>query len=387
MRRLVALALAGGPGFADALARCWDDGDAVLPVDLRLPRPAVERLLAAMRPEVLVTKDGATALEGAVAVEHGDAVVVATSGTTGEPKGVVLTHAAVEASARAAGTYLRVDPARDRWLACLPLSHIGGLSVVMRAMVAGVGVEIQPSFRSENARAAALERGATLVSLVPTALARLGAEGAGWFRTIVLGGQAPPPDRPANCVATYGMTETGSGVVYDGHPLDGVEVRIGAGEVWLRGPMLLRAYRDGSDPKTPDGWLPTGDSGQLGPDGRLQVTGRLDDVVISGGENIWPVAVEAVIRRHPEVADVAVGGRWDAEWGERVVAYVVAEPGSDAGDPAVLLAEIRGLVKAELPAFAAPREIIVVDMLPRTSLGKVQRGSLALVEGPGALHR
>ena len=144
---------------------------------------------------------------------------------------------------------------------------------------------------------------------------------------IVVGGQQPPAGRPANVVATYGMTETGSGVVYDGVGLEGVEVSLRSGEVWLRCPMLLRCYRDGTDPKTADGWFATGDAGELDGDGRLSIQGRLDELVISGGENIWPAQVEAVLRRHPCVADVAVGGRPDAEWGVRLVAYVVPSAG------------------------------------------------------------
>ncbi|MGO9558388.1 MAG: AMP-binding protein, partial [Acidimicrobiales bacterium] len=320
MRRLVALAMPGGPVFAEGLRRCWDQGDAVLPLDTRLAESATNRLLDTLRPCVVVDGSGQeVARPGGAPVEDGDALVVATSGSTGEPKGVVLTHDAVEASARATSARLEVDPARDRWLACLPLAHVGGLSVLTRAIVTGTPVEIQPGFAVESATAAALERGATLVSLVPVALARLGRDGAALFRTVVLGGQQPPDDLPANAVATYGMTETGSGVVYDGVALEGVEVRIEEGQVRLRCPMLLRCYRDGTDPKTPDGWFATGDAGDLDPSGRLRIHGRLDDAVISGGEKIWPTQVEAVLRGHRAVVDVAVGGRPDLEWGTRLV--------------------------------------------------------------------
>ena len=149
----------GGPPFAEALRRCWDDDDAVLPLDLRLSQPAIAR---ARRVTAPLCHRRCLGLSGLTprwrTVEEGDALVVATSGTTGEPKGVVLTHGAVEASARATSTRLGVDPSRDRWLACLPLAHVGGLSVVTRAMVTGTPVEIQPRFAVEDATAAAQDR-------------------------------------------------------------------------------------------------------------------------------------------------------------------------------------------------------------------------------------
>jgi O-succinylbenzoic acid--CoA ligase len=375
----------GGPAFAETLRRCWDDHDAVLPLDVRLPLPAINRIIEILRPSVVIDRVGhSTSFAGAEPVEESDALVVATSGTTGEPKGVVLTHAAVEASARATSTRLGVNPSRDRWLACLPVSHVGGLSVVTRAMVTSTPVEIQPHFTVEDATRAALDRGATLVSLVPTALTRLGPDGAQMFRCIVLGGQHPPARRPPNTVVTYGMTETGSGVAYDGLALEGVAVRIEAGEIWLRGPMLLRCYRDGTDPKMPGGWYATGDAGEIDTDGRLCVHGRIDDMLISGGENVRPPEVEAVLRLHPAVADVAVGGLPDDTWGVRIVAYVVVCPTVEGLEPPALLAELRELVKENLAPFAAPRELVVVAELPRTSMDKISRARLASLEGPRA---
>jgi O-succinylbenzoic acid--CoA ligase len=376
----------GGPRFFEVLRRCWEEGDAVLPLDQRLSEGAVWRIVDALRPSVVIDASGEpSSLSGGSPVGDDDALVVATSGTTGEPKGVVLTHAAVEASARATSHRLGVDPARDRWLACLPLAHVGGLSVVTRAIVTGTPVEIQPRFSVEDAVEAAKQRGASLVSLVPAALARLGPEGAALFRMILLGGQQPPAERPANSVATYGMTETGSGVVYDRVALEGVELKAVDGEIWLRCPMLLRCYRDGTDPKTPAGWFRTGDAGRVDGDGRLEIHGRVDDVVISGGENIWPVQVEGVLRGHRMVIDVAVAGAPDAHWGTRLVAYVVVSPEGRDLEPARLLAELRELVSAELAAFAAPRELVVVDELPRTPIGKVSRAELQKLEGPRAL--
>ena len=352
--RLVVLEAVGAP-FVAALQRAWADGDAVLPVDPRLPAPARAAVLEAADP-------GAP-------VEPGDALVVATSGTDGAPKAVVLTHAAVAASAEATSARLGVDPEADGWLACLPLSHVGGLSVVTRALHTGTALVVHDRFDAAAVDAAARE-GCTRTSLVPTALARI--DPARW-RTILVGGQAAPAERPANVVATYGMTETGSGIVYDGVPLDGVEVRVAPdGELLVRGPMLLRAYRDGTDPKDADGWLPTGDLGQVD-GGLVTVHGRRGDLVITGGENVWPAAVERALVGHPGVREVAVLGRPDPEWGQVVVAVVVP---TDPTDPPALAA-LRELAKASLPAYAAPRVLELVDRLPRTALGKVRRRDLA----------
>lgn len=347
MARLIAIDRPGGPDFIDELQRIWAADDAAFPVDQRLPESAKRDVMAAMR----VGEE----------VEAGDALVVATSGSTGVPKGVVLTHDAVAASARATSARLGVESG-DHWLACLPLSHVGGLSVVTRALHAGTRLTVHPVFDADDV----MSSGATMVSLVATALKRIDPTR---FRRIVLGGSRPPADRPANSVTTYGMTETGSGVVYDGVPLDDVEVRMvtdddGNAEIQLRGPMLLRTYRNGPDPKDADGWLPTGDLGRWLDDGRLHVEGRRGDLIITGGENVWPEAVEALLRTHPRVADVLVRGRPDPEWGEIVEALIVP-----TGTPPSL-DDLRGHVKDSAPAFMAPRGLTLVDEIPRTALGK-----------------
>ena len=360
----------GGDAFVEALRRAWDAGDAVLPVDQRLSPTAKKTVLDAMGPSSVLTIDGVQTIDGGFSVEAGDALVVATSGTTGEPKGVVLTHEAVEASAAATSTRLGVDPGAHRWLACLPLSHVGGLSVVTRSVLTGTPVTVLPGF---DAREVMSRSGPhVLVSLVATALLRVDAAA---FRTVVLGGSAPPEDLPGNVVTTYGMTETGSGVVYDGVPLDGVEVRVDAAtaEIRLRGPMLLRAYRDGTVPLDAGGWFPTGDAGVLDAEGRLHVSGRIGDLIITGGENVWPAAVESALAGHPKVAEVAVSGRPDAEWGQRVVAWVV--PSDGAQPPS--LQELREAVAAAIAPYAAPRQLVLVDSLPKTAIGKVRRDLLA----------
>ena len=169
MAELVALDLPAGPGFVDALRSAWDDGDAVLPLDRRLPTAAATRLLDALRPSRVVSPDGVHRRRDGLPTEPGDALVVATSGTTGEAKGVVHTHASVRASAFATSAGLDADPDRDRWVACLPLAHIGGLSVITRSLVTGTPCTVLERFdpRAVEAEAA---RGATLVSLVATVL-------------------------------------------------------------------------------------------------------------------------------------------------------------------------------------------------------------------------
>jgi O-succinylbenzoic acid--CoA ligase len=216
------------------------------------------------------------------------------------------------------------------------------------------------------------EFGVNLVSLVATALARVDAAA---FKTVLLGGAPAPEVTAVNVVTTYGMTETCGGVVYDGVPLDGVEVAVsddgtGApGEILLRGPMLLRAYRDGSDPLGPGGWLPTGDAGTIDEQGLLLVAGRIADTINTGGEKVWPESVEKVLSGHRLIAEVLVGSRPDPEWGQRVVAFVV--PADPAMPP--LLDELRERVTERLAPWAAPRELVIMDALPRTASGKLAR--------------
>jgi O-succinylbenzoic acid--CoA ligase len=350
--RVIVVEAHGVPGFVENMRRAWDDGDAVLPVDPRLPPAARRHVVAAARPDE--------------PCGDRDALIVATSGTTGPPKAVVLTHEAVAASARATSDRLGVDSQRDRWLACLPLAHVGGLGVVTRALDSGVPCTVVDRADAVTIASAAAA-GCTLVALVPTLLTRVDPAA---FRVVLLGGSAPPATLPPNAVTTYGMTETAGGVVYNGVPLDGVDIRVVDGEIHVRGSMLLRAYRDGTDPKHADGWLATGDLGTWDTSsGRLRVTGRKGDLIISGGENVSPTTVEAALASHPAVREVLVFGRHDATWGQRVVARVVpAHP----GDPPKLDA-LRGHVKETLPAWAAPLELEIVEALPRTGTGKLKR--------------
>jgi len=362
MPKLTALDLPGSTEFVHALQMVWERGDAVFPLDSRLPTAAQESLLKRFGAATIITEHGETTLSDGTQVEPGDALVVATSGSSGPPKGAVLTHSAIEASARATSARLEVST-NDHWLACLPLAHIGGLSVITRSLIMGTPLTVIDGFDANVVN----HSDATLVSLVSTALQRIDASR---FRYIVLGGARPPADRPAHCIATYGLTETGSGVVYNGMPLDGVEVDIRNDEVHLKGPMMLRCYRDGSSPLTDDGWLPTGDLGVLRGDGSLHVEGRRGDVINSGGEKVWPEDVETALIRHHDVVDVAVAGTPDSEWGHLVTAFVVTTRGD------LQLDELRDFCRDQLPGYALPRKLERVSAIPRTALGKVRRNEL-----------
>jgi o-succinylbenzoate---CoA ligase len=367
------------PAAARAVVAAWEAGEAVLPLDPSAPAQELAAILAAARPTHLVDGDGRRPLPGGRPVTDGVAAVVATSGTGGAPKLVELGADAIAWSARATSRSLGAGPG-DRWLCCVPTHGVAGLAVVARAWHTGLPVEVHDRF--DPAAVAAAAGRATLVSLVPTQLRRLLATGdhAARFRRVLLGGGPVPAALAADATArgvhlvrTYGLTETFGGMAHDGHPLAGAEVGTDPeGELLVRGPMLFRRYR--GDPERTaaalrDGWLHTGDLGRLGPDGRVTVLGRRDDLVISGGVNVHPDEVEAVLATHPGVAEVAVAGRADPEWGQRVAAFVVP---TDPRRPPTL-DDLRGHARERLAAAKAPRELVLVPSLPRTASGKLLR--------------
>lgn len=385
--RLV-VAVAAGPAALDAVRAAWSAGEAVAVVDPAAPAATVAARLEALRPEFVVDHDGRTRRADALPVPAGTAAVVATSGTTAEPKLVVHTHASLEASARAVSSVLAAGP-DDVWLACVPLSSIAGLAIVARAEVGGQDVVALRRFETGAVAAAAgsaSRRPATLVSLVPTMLRRLlsdAPDAPARFRRILLGG-GPVPDgllaegraAGAAVTTTYGQTETGGGCVHDGRPLPGVEVRVdgppgATGEILVRGavvtPGFLRDPEATRSRLSPGGWWHTRDAGRIDADGRLTVVDRLDDLVITGGVNVSPTAIEVALATHPDVADVMVTGRPDPEWGERVVAYVV--PRDPSNEPTLAALREHGRA-AGLGAAELPREVVVVRSVPRTPNGK-----------------
>lgn len=338
-------------------------GPAVLPL---APGPSSGAVIAALRPTHV---DGALHDGGAV-VPPGVAVVIATSGSTGAPKGVMLSATALRASAAASLRRLEASKG-ERWLCCLPVSHVSGLQVLVRALLS----ESEPIIHERFDARAVLDSGADHVSLVPTQLHRLVELGADLsvFRTVLLGGAAPRPglldqarDLGARVVTTYGMSETCGGCVYDGQPLYNVDLKIGGdGLIRISGPVLFSGYRFGGAPPSEDGWFTTSDLGELA-GGRLRVLGRADDVINSGGEKVVATAVATVLAAHPAIADVAVIGVPDPEWGELVTAVVVP---ADPNTPPTL-AQLRAYSRDRLPPHAAPRDLRLVSGLPLLPNGK-----------------
>ncbi|HTR68684.1 MAG TPA: AMP-binding protein [Mycobacteriales bacterium] len=364
--RLRTLAYPPGEEFIAAFDEAWDRGDAVLPLDPAAPAAVRDRLLAAVRPDEPLEPDVA--------------LVIATSGSTGEPKGVLLSRDAVHASGEAAYARIGRDP-NDRWVSCLPWQHIGGLQVMLRARMFGLPLTILDRFDVD--RFAAVD--ATLASIVPTQLARLLDAGVDLsrFRVILVGGAATPApllaralDAGAPIVTTYGMSETCGGCAYSGVPLDGIDIRLGpGGRIEVRGPTVMSGYRlrpDLSEQALVGGWLLTADIGAFGRDGRLDVRGRVDDVVISGGENVVTTHVAAVLSGHPALDAVAVTGVDDPEWGQRVVAVAVVRP----GQPTPTLAEVREWCADRLDPPSRPRGLVVVANVPMLGSGKPDRQAI-----------
>lgn len=332
--------------------------------------------------------------------------IVFTSGTSGRPKGALLTYGNHFWSATASAYHLGLLP-DDRWLSVLPLYHVGGLAVLFRSCLYGTAVVLQEGFDPEAVSRSLDEEAITIVSLVPTMLYRLLRARPSWparLRLVLLGGAAAEPELLAQAAAagvpvatTYGLTEAASQVATllpegvrrkpgsVGRPLLFSDVRIldeageplppgQYGEVVVRGPTVMAGYYGEAEATVRalrDGWLHTGDVGYLDGDGDLWLLQRRSDVIVSGGENVYPAEVEAALRAHPAVVAVAVVGLPDPEWGQRVAALLVPAAGARL-DPAELLAFLRG----RLAGYKLPRTVRVVAELPHTASGKIARAAV-----------
>lgn len=331
------------------------------------------------------------------------ATLIYTSGTTGRPKGALLAPANFEASAIASAFGLGSSP-QERWLACLPLFHVGGLSILWRSVLQGSTVVVHDRFEPERVADALMEDGVSALSLTATMLVRLldvwprGAVPPELRFLLLGGGPCPQPlhDRAlANgfpVALTYGLTEATSQVATSPPerasdpgliPLWGTEVRVvdaegrdtdTDGEIWVRGPTVMRGYWNRPEATAEtlrDGWLRTGDLGRWDAQGRLHVLERRSDLIVSGGENVYPAEIEAVLSAHPQVAEVGVAGRSDERWGQVPWAWIVARDGaSPTGE------ELEGFCRARLAGYKVPAHFETVSSLPRTAAGKLQRQRL-----------
>jgi len=391
-------------------------GAALVPLNVRLTGAELRTQGERVRPRLLLADDArrdvlpgslpldawtrstAELLADAPADPGADWALLFTSGTTGQPKAARLTVGAFDALARASAANLGPRPG-DRSLCNLPLFHVGGLGMAVRCAHDGATLVLHPRFDAEAVVGAVRDDGITHLSLVARTLEQCLDAGLrpGLLRGVLVGGGPVPPalvERARGAgipvLLTYGLTEACSQVTTErpgeadgrtaGVPLPGLEIRIDEeGAIAVRGPTLMRGYLDDEVATAGvlrDGWLHTGDLGRLDGRGRLTVLARRTDLILSGGENVYPAEVEAVLAAHPGVAEVAVVARPDARWGQVPVAVVVPRPAASVED-------LRAWARARLAGFKVPAEVVPVAALPRTPAGKVDRAAVqATVTAP-----
>jgi o-succinylbenzoate---CoA ligase len=404
----VAIALPPGLAFAQALHACLLLGAVAVPVDLRLSSPEREHLAdgaAVLVDEPLSDGPPRASADRPAGGGHdldATAVIIHTSGTTSAPRPIELTYGNFLWSALGSAVALGLDP-NERWLCALPLSHVGGLSILLRSAIYATTAVVHERFEADRVLHALRTERVTLVSLVATTLARLldgGLSSPEALRCALTGGGPVPGTLQQRARAagvpvslTYGLTETCSQVTTTplalldrerpsaGAPLFCTRVRIAgapagtlagngsepaAGEILVQGPTVAPGSL------SPDGWLHTGDLGCLDADGHLRVTGRKADTIVSGGENVAPAEVEAVLEAHPDVLEAAVLGRSDPQWGEAVTAIVVARPGVELHGE-----QLRAHCAERLAPYKVPKHVLLAaEPLPRTPSGKLLRRAL-----------
>ncbi len=382
MSNLVAIDLPQNNKFLQIIKEVWDNGDAVFVIDQRFSPSLKRQTIGSVKPKYLIDKDGKNTLPDSVGVSSNDALIQLTSGTTGYPKSVIHTFDSLKAHGAMVNEFLKVNPKSDRWIACLPLSHIGGMGVVMRAYFADMPVEIiETPDKTELERLNA--NGYNMVSLVASVLDRINTRS---YKAVVIGGMAEPDNVAENIFPTYGLSESGGGVVYKGECLRGVRIKIQPGSqlIEINSPTLLRAYRsmhesavgknvvskEGIYPELDNGYFVTSDCGYFEND-RLKILGRRDDLINTGGEKIWAKTLEDIILSIDGIDQVCVVGLKDQKWGQKIVAAVAKSKDSKATSE-----DIIRTVKDRLASWAVPKEIQFVDDLPKTAILKTDRAAV-----------
>jgi O-succinylbenzoic acid--CoA ligase len=387
----VALMLPAGLDYVVLLHALMKLGAVAYPINTRLAEAELAAELARAEPALTVNGSpdlGMTEADLPLLGEHDLSALhcrILTSGTSGEPRPVGLTYGNHLWSAVGSAFNLGVEPT-DRWLCCLPLFHVGGLSIVMRSVIYGTTAVVHDGFDVDRVASSLEGDGVTVISVVATQLARLLEAEVDLLplRAVLVGGGPVPAEvleeaigRGATVVQTYGLTETASQVTTlspadaerrigsAGRPLLTTHLRIQDGEILVQGPTVAPGVADEG------GWLHTGDLGRIDEDGFLYVTGRRGEMIVSGGENVLPTEVEAVLLRHPGVADAAVVGRADPEWQEAVTAVVVLR-----ADAEVSADDLRTHCGSALAGFKVPKRVEFVAELPRTASGKLKRREL-----------
>ena len=390
----LALRAASTPATAALIQGAWAAGVCLVPLSRRLPEAQAQALSQRAGCVQIVDDFPEFTGDGDPGGDDHDptalGLLLFTSGTSGEPKAVRLSRRALLAAAGAA--CVRLELTRDdRWCACLPLDHIGGISTVLRSMLAGFTLHLHERFTAIDIRND-LDHGASGTSLVPTMLQRLVEDPwAPTLRVLLIGGGPLDPELAHRSLAlglapcqTYGLSECASqvctlspseaaaGIGTAGTPVIGMEVSLShAGAIRVRGSSLMDGYEDHLCPFDADGWFTTGDVGSFDAQGRLTILGRHDDVIVSGGEKIAPHLLEAYLERHPGIAEAGVYGEPDVEWGQRVCAVLVPrhQPLADS--------DVRELLLG-LADFQRPKHWRWESALPRTASGKLQRQNLRL---------
>ena len=365
MALLFALDFPLGPDLEHAVRRCIHVNQAFCVLDQRLSPEGRRRELLALGATHLADHTGVTSLDGGTIVDSGIGLVMLTSGSSGAPKATELSWDALRASAEITQETLR-GASPPVWYPCLPANHIGGLAVILRAILS----DARLLWGDPHEIAAAPRRGATHVAVVRSQMFDHDLSG---FETVLLGGARPPGGLADNVITTWGMTETGSGVVYNGRALRGVELCAIDGEICVKSPTLFERYRHAPRPRVvgPDGddaWFPTGDAGEFA-DGVLRVRGRRGFIINTGGEKVWPDDLEGVLGAVAGVRDVAVTSEPDERWGERIIALVVSEQ-PDLDDA------MRDAAAQRIGPWAKPKEFRYVAAIPRTANGKIRRDVL-----------